>query len=62
MYIKLCHRESQTVSVLASGFLEPLVDQNSWIGFAKHICYSFTKVNELIIIYSITILIQIGNT
>lgn len=50
MYIKLCHRESQTVSILASGFLEPLVDQNSWIGFVKHICYSFTKVNEWIII------------
>lgn len=50
MYIKLCHRESQTVSILASGFLEPLVDQNSWIGFVKHICYSFKKVNELIIV------------
>lgn len=27
MYIKLCHRESQTVSILASGFLEPFVEQ-----------------------------------
>lgn len=61
MYIKLCHRKSQTVSILASGILEPLVEQNSWIGFVKHICYSFTKVNELIIILY-RFLYRIGNT